>query len=553
MITLYFEDGRTLNCNLGTSLLQACREFHCQGADAAAEAVIDGDETDLQKPLQKSGKVIFVPIKSEAGMRVYERTLLFLFLVAAAAACPDLRFETRNSLGSALYVVVRGRKITSQEIKDITEEMRRLIAIKEPIGYAYVTRKEVIEYSKKDGTAQDRSGLLDMMPDRQRFVANVLCGYHGYFFGPVLPSADLVSHFELIPFEDGLVLNKPSVHTFPEVETWSRTQRINSIYDEAEAWSAMIGCNTVAKLNKLIAAGQTEKIIRVTGALQEKKIAAIADQITDNGTGIKLVLIAGPSSSGKTSFAQRLSDQLQVNGIQPLPISMDNYYLNRRNTPKKPDGSYDFESVEAIDLPLFNEHLSRLLQGETIKLPKYNFRSGIREYRGDTIKMSANSVLVVEGIHALNDRLTASIPKSHKVKIFVSALTPLSLDDYNRIHTTDTRLLRRIVRDSQFRSHDAAMTIEMWPSVREGEEKYIFPFQEEADIFFNTSLIYELAVLKKYAEPLLKAISKTESAYVVGKRLLDFLALISPMSDETIPNNSILREFLGGSVFKDAL
>ncbi len=553
MITLYFEDGRTLNCNLGTSLLQACREFHCQGADAAAEAVIDGDETDLQKPLQKSGKVIFVPIKSEAGMRVYERTLLFLFLVAAAAACPDLRFETRNSLGSALYVVVRGRKITSQEIKDITAEMRRLIAVKEPIGYAYVTRKEVMEYSKKDGTAQDRSGLLDMMPDRQRFVSNVLCGYHGYFFGPVLPSADLVSHFELIPFEDGLVLNKPSVHTFPEVETWSRTQRINSIYDEAEAWSAMIGCNTVAKLNKLIAAGQTEKIIRVTGALQEKKIAAIADQITESGTGIKLVLIAGPSSSGKTSFAQRLSDQLQVNGIQPLPISMDNYYLNRRNTPKKPDGSYDFESVEAIDLPLFNEHLSRLLQGETIKLPKYNFRSGIREYRGDTIKMFANSVLVVEGIHALNDRLTASIPKFHKVKIFVSALTPLSLDDYNRIHTTDTRLLRRIVRDSQFRSHDAAMTIEMWPSVREGEEKYIFPFQEEADIFFNTSLIYELAVLKKYAEPLLKAISKTEPAYVVGKRLLDFLALISPMSDETIPNNSILREFLGGSVFKDAL
>ena len=288
------------------------------------------------------------------------------------------------------------------------------------------------------------------------------------------------------------------------------------MFHEMEEWSTMLQCNTVAKLNRIIKEDHAGVIIQVAEALHEKKIAAIADEITDKGKDVHLVLIAGPSSSGKTTFAQRLSIQLVVNGLRPVPISMDDYYKERLNTPRKADGSYDFESVEAIDLELFNDHLKRLLAGETVKIPKYNFRTGLREYRGRELTLSDNSVLIVEGIHGLNERISAVVPARNKLKVYISALTPMSLDDYNRIQTTDMRLLRRLVRDSQFRSHDALMTLKLWDDVRRGEEKYIFPFQEEADIIFNTTLVYEFAVLKKYAEPLLQGVPETEAVYTLS-------------------------------------
>ena len=316
----------------------------------------------------------------------------------------------------------------------------------------------------------------------------------------------------------------------------------------------MIQCNTIGKLNKLIEGGYAGRIIQVAEALHEKKLAGIADMIAARRDELKLVLIAGPSSSGKTSTAQRLSIQMAVNGLRPMPISMDDYYCNRVDTPRKPDGSYDFECLEAIDLELFNDHLQRLLAGERVKMPKYNFRTGFREYRGNELQMQENSVLVVEGIHGLNEKLTAAIPANKKMKLYVSALTPMSFDEYNRIHTTDVRLLRRMVRDSQFRSRDAESTLAQWPDVREGEEKYIFPFQTSADVVFNTTLIYELAVLKKYAVPLLQAVPREAGkAYMTAQRLLNMLYFVKEIDDAVIPNNSILREFVGGSIFKDSL
>ena len=315
----------------------------------------------------------------------------------------------------------------------------------------------------------------------------------------------------------------------------------------------MVHCNTVGKLNKIIDLGYAEKIIQVAEALHEKKLANIADILASHHE-LKLVLIAGPSSSGKTSTAQRLSIQMAVNGLRPIAISMDDYYKNRVDSPRKADGSYDFECLEAIDLELFNDHLQRLLAGEKVKMPKYNFRTGCREYRGNELQLQENSVLVIEGIHGLNEKLTPSVPAEHKIKIYVSALTPMSFDEYNRIRTTDMRLLRRMVRDSQFRSHDAETTLRTWADVRDGEEKYIFPYQSSADIIFNTTLIYEFAVLKKYAEPLLRAVPQSAGmAYTTARRLLNILSYVKPLEDEVIPNNSILREFIGGSVFKDAL
>ncbi len=316
----------------------------------------------------------------------------------------------------------------------------------------------------------------------------------------------------------------------------------------------MIHCNTVGKLNKIIDLGYADKIIQVAEALHEKKLAGIADMIASRRGELKLILIAGPSSSGKTSTAQRLSIQLAVNGIRPMAISMDDYYHNRVDTPRKADGSYDFECLEAIDLELFNDHLQKLFAGGRVKLPKYNFRTGMREYRGNELQLTDESVLIVEGIHGLNEKLTASIPAAKKLKIYVSALTPMSFDEFNRINTTDVRLLRRMVRDSQFRSHDAEGTLKLWQDVRDGEEKYIFPFQSSADVIFNTTLIYELAVLKKYAQPLLERVPVTSGkAYTTARRLLNVLRYVKQIDEPAIPNNSILREFVGGRIFKDAL
>lgn len=395
--------------------------------------------------------------------------------------------------------------------------------------------------------------LLGNTPGAQTLTVYKLRDYMEYFFGAMMPDCSYLKQFELINYENGIIINYPDKCCMDRLDKFEPSDALNGMFHELQDWSAKINCNTVAKLNRIISCGYANGIIQVAEALHEKKIAGIADKIAASNKDVRLVLIAGPSSSGKTTFAQRLSIQMVVNGLRPVPVSMDDYFKDRHDTPRKPDGTFDFESVDAVDLELFNDHLRRLLAGECVKMPKYNFRSGMREYRGREIQLGENDVLVVEGIHALNERISEAVPANNKMKIYISALTPMQLDSYNRIHTTDMRLLRRIVRDSQFRSHDALMTLKLWDDVRRGEEQYVFPFQDSADIMFNTSLVYEFAVLKKYAEPLLKLIQPDEAVYTRAQRLLELLSHVRGMDDEAIPTNSILREFIGGSIFKEAL
>lgn len=536
----------------GTTLLEVSRDFAANYQSPIVEGIFNGIGTDLQKPVFENGTVDFITLDTEEGMRVYVRSLLFLFLVAIKELRPEVKIEARNSLGSALFCEITNDIVLSNyDLKALEDYMKELAAKSEPIIYKHINKKEAEKILCERNEA-DRLELLHAIDDDLLLTCYTLKGHMEYFFGPMLPDCGYLKLFELINYENGIVINYPETGQ-NELDVFVDSPKLNKMFHEMEEWSTMLQCNTVAKLNRIIKEDHAGVIIQVAEALHEKKIAAIADEITDKGKDVHLVLIAGPSSSGKTTFAQRLSIQLVVNGLRPVPISMDDYYKERLNTPRKADGSYDFESVEAIDLELFNDHLKRLLAGETVKIPKYNFRTGLREYRGRELTLSDNSVLIVEGIYGLNERISAVVPARNKLKVYISALTPMSLDDYNRIQTTDMRLLRRLVRDSQFRSHDALMTLKLWDDVRRGEEKYIFPFQEEADIIFNTTLVYEFAVLKKYAEPLLQGVPETEAVYTNAQRLLGLLSHVTPLDKELIPKNSILREFVGGSAFKEAL
>ena len=546
--------GQLRQVEEGSTLLEVAKSLAGTFASPVVEGIFNNEAIDLQKSLYEDGEVGFVEVNTEEGMRVYTRTLLFMLLVSTKKLRPDVELEVRNTLGSALYCADHSsHKLTSEDIKAIEAEMRKLVAAKEPITLKRLPKAEAMQVACSFCTS-DREALLMQVPEDAVLSLYYLENQPGYFFGPMCPDCSYVPNFELLPYSDGVIINYPDTGDWTYLPPFEDKPRLNAAYQEAEDWSAMIKCNTIGKLNKLIEEGYAGRIIQVAKALHEKKLAGIADMIAARKDELKLVLIAGPSSSGKTSTAQRLSIQMAVNGLRPMPISMDDYYLNRVDSPRKPDGSYDFECLEAIDLELFNDHLQKLLAGERVKMPKYNFRTGFREYRGNELQMQENSVLVVEGIHGLNEKLTASIPANKKMKIYVSALTPMSFDEHNRIHTTDARLLRRMVRDSQFRSHDAEATLLRWGDVREGEEKYIFPFQTSADVVFNTTLIYELAVLKKYAVPLLEAVPRESGkAFMTAQRLLTMLYYVKEIDDAAIPNNSILREFVGGSIFKDAL
>lgn len=553
MLKLTYEN-QSIEAAEGSVLLDIVHQFQDRYNSPIVAGIFNGEAYDLQRPLEESGDIGFVEVNDTEGMRIYVRTLLFLFITAAKKLYPDVKIEVRNTLGRALYCINDSEeKLDADKLQKIAAKMREMSTAKAKITLERLN-KATAEEKFSCMCSADSKALLCAIKEDTIVTIYYLDGQAGYFFGPMCPDAGYVPNFELREYENGFVISYPEAGDWQTVPEFIAQPELNNAFHEAEEWSAMINCNTVGKLNKIIEAGKADKIIQVAEALHEKKIAAVADEIAKRKDEVKLILIAGPSSSGKTSFTQRLSIQLAVNGILPMSISMDDYYLNRVDGPRKPDGSYDFETIDAIDLALFNDHLHKLIDGKAVKVPKYNFRTGTREYRGREIKMTDKSVLLIEGIHGLNDKLTASIPAENKMKIYVSALTPMSMDEYNRINTTDMRLLRRIVRDAQFRAHDAVATLELWDNVRYGEEQYIFPFQASADVMFNTTLIYEFAVLKKYAKPRLEEVTpESGKAYYSARRLLGLLAHVEEIDDEAIPNNSILREFIGGSVFKDAL
>lgn len=553
MLQFTLPDNSELRLPVGSNLLTIAK-LALDIKSPIVEATLDGMPLDLQAPLSHGGKVDFVEMNTEEGMRIYLRTLLCMLISTTEKLFPGTKLEVRSTLGSAIYIADRSTKpLNYRDWQKVETAMHAYVNSKEPIIFKYVTKAEAIKIARKNGI-EDGVAMAQLAPDDAQLPVYNFLGRDCYMFGSMCPNASYVPLFEVIPYGNGIVLNYPDVDNYDELPTFVNQPLLQNAFENAEEWCSLIGCNTLAKLNKLSEEGKADRMIQVCEAWQERKLAEIADMVASRKKNLKLILIAGPSSSGKTSTAQRLSIELSVDGLDPLPISMDDYYVNRVNTPLKDDGSYDFECIEAIDIATFNEHLNRLLAGEEVELPKYNFKKGEREYLGHKIKMAENSVLIVEGIHGLNEKLTASIPAENKLKIYVSALTPISFDEHSRINTTNVRLLRRMVRDNQFRGHDAITTLTKWDDVREGEAKYIFPFQGDADVIFNSTLIYELAVLKKYAEPLLMNVRPDDGkAYTTARRLLALLSRVCNISEDVIPNNSIIKEFIGGSIFKEAL
>lgn len=532
----------------GATLIDIARDHGAPGPSPIVAARVNNELRELTYSLDEDASIEFLDLQTEDGMRIYQRSLVSLLVMAAREILAGCRVSVEHSLGGGLYgEIYWERPITERDIENIEARMREIVGRDVPFAKNTISKEEAIALFEKDGQ-HDKVRLLEY---RKSPTINIYtCDWFSdYSYGYMVPSTGYLKLFRLRFYLPGFILEFPSRSDPTRIPEYAEQGKLASVFFEAERWGQVLNVSDVASLNDIVSQGNIGDIIRVAEAFHEKKIAKIADLITENRDRLRLVLIAGPSSSGKTTFAQRLAVQLRVNGLRPVSISLDDYFVDREHTPRDGAGGYDFEALEAIDLKLFNEHLTRLIQGEEVELPTFNFLKGKREFTGRRLRIRPDQPVIIEGIHGLNDRLTLSIPKSRKFKIYVSALTQLNIDNHNRIPTTDVRLLRRIVRDSQFRSHSALETIRLWPNVRRGEERNIFPFQEEADIMFNSALAYELAVLKKYAEPLLEAIDRSVPEYSEAKRLLKFLDYFLEVDPGDVPANSLLREFIGGSCF----
>ncbi|SHH28367.1 nucleoside kinase [Tepidibacter thalassicus] len=533
--------------NVGTKLIDISREYQKFYKSPIVLGVIDNQLRELNYQLEKDCNLEFIDLSCEDGIRTYMRSLSFVFIRACEEMLSGCKVTVEHSLGKGLYCEIHyDRPINEVDVEKIQSRMREIIEEDVP----FEKKKLPIEEAIKIFESCEKDAKVNLFKYKESKIVSIYkCGWiKNYFYGYMVPSTGYLKLFDLKYYKPGVVILGPKKEHPNEISKFEPQPKLAGIYKEAEEWAKIMKVDKVASLNDLIERGEYPSLIRTVEALHEKKISQIADMIVQNKEKGRLILIAGPSSSGKTSFAQRLSIQLRVNKLSPVSISLDDYFVNREDTPKDEDGNYDFESIYAIDLELFNEHLEKLILGYEIEIPFFNFKTGKREYIGKKLKVTEEQPIIIEGIHGLNDLLTKSIPDGNKFKIYVSALTQLNLDEHNRIPTTDLRLIRRIVRDHQFRGHSAVKTIQMWPLVRRGEERNIFPYQEEADVMFNSACVYELAVLKKYAEPLLKEIDKNVKEYREAKRLLKFLQYFVPIKEEIdIPPTSILREFIGGS------
>lgn len=507
----------------------------------------DGKIRELIKTVHKDCTLSFLTLKDSIGHKAYVRTAVMVLLRAAADVIPEANIKVEFAIGPGYYCDVRmGKKLTEDMVKQIRARMQELVDEKIPITKKTYSIDEAREIFKKQ-KMEDKGKLFRY---KRSSFANVYCldGYYDYYYGFMLPDTGYVKYFDLMLYEKGLLLLLPGMDAPCMLEVFGPREKLFRTLRTASHWGEMMNIDSVGDLNDTICAGEMNDMILVQEALLERRIGEIAENIVKKGN-VKFVLIAGPSSSGKTTFSHRLSIQLRTYGKIPHPIALDDYFVNRELTPRDENGDYNFECLEAIDVKQFNEDMERLLRGERVELPTFNFKTGKREYHGRYKQLGEEDILIIEGIHGLNPETTYSLPDESKFKIYISALTSLNLDEHNRIPTTDGRLLRRMVRDARTRGASARRTIEMWPSVRRGEENYIFPFQEEADEMFNSVLIYELSVLKQYAEPLLYSIEPGEPEYYEAKRLLKFLEYVQGIDSQNVPSNSICREFIGGSCF----
>lgn len=543
--------GITREYEEGTQLKTAAEEFQNQYENDILLATVNGKLQELHKTIPDDAEVGFLTAADKPGMLTYRRSALLMMLKAFydVAGRDDVRkLSVEFAVGNGLYIDAEGDFERNEELLSrVKAKMREYCEARIPIKKRSVNTDEAMELFHRH-KMYDKERLF-----YYRRVSRVniysIGGFEDYYYGYMVPDTGYIRYFDLELYQGGIMLMLPDSSDPKTVQKFEPKDKLFQVMKEADVWGRKLQVPNVGALNQCISSGGMNELILVQEALMEKKIGDIAEMIASRPDK-KFVMIAGPSSSGKTTFSHRLSIQLRAKGLTPHPIAVDNYFVNRVDSPRDENGNYNYEALECLDIKLFNENMSDLLAGKRVQLPVYNFISGEREYRGDYLQLGAEDILVIEGIHCLNEKLSYSLPRENKFKIYISALTQLNIDEHNRIPTTDGRLIRRMVRDARTRGASAQDTIRMWPSVRKGEKENIFPYQEDADVMFNSALVYELSVLKQYAEPILFSVPRDSAEYVEAKRLLKFLDYFLGVSSEDIPRNSIVREFIGGSCFK---
>lgn len=542
-------NGEKKNYLKGTSYQEIAEEYQSRYKDDILLVLFNNRLRELRKTVKGDGTLVFVTARDKAGRKAYRRSVTFLMQRAVHNLAKDdgkqVTVKVAHSISQGYYCQLKGDIPDREYLARLKAEMMRMAEENIPIQKKSISTDDAVELFRNAGM-HDKERLFSY---RRSSKVNIysIGHYIDYFYGYMAPSTGYLKYFELLPYEDGFVVMFPHKNTRVPAE-FSPSHKLFHVLRESAEWGEKMEIGTIGALNDAVAQGRIRDVILVAEALMERKIGTLAEQVASLPDK-KFIMIAGPSSSGKTTFSHRLSIQMMAQGLKPHPIALDDYYVNRVDTPKDENGNYNFECLEALDIELFNHDMSALLAGERVELPTYNFRTGKREYKGIVKQLGKNDILVLEGIHGLNGKLSYSLPETSKLKIYISPLTQLSIDEHNNLPTADGRMIRRMVRDARTRNISAKETIAMWDSVRRGEEQYIFPFQEEADIMFNSALIYELAVLKQYAEPLLFQIDKNSPEYTEAKRLLKFLDYFLPVPSEDIEKNSILREFIGGSCF----
>ncbi len=540
-------DNRKIKVKRDTSLLEILDMTKLKKEIPIVAGKINNRLTNLRHKLRQNSRVEFISLVHPEGYRVYQNSISFLLRMAVNELFPDLRLKIEHSISKGLYCeFVENKEISEENIKKIKDKMLEYVEYDLPIEKIKTYLGEVRDFFKRT-KQEDKLRLFKYT--NPHTIDIYYCGnYKNYSDCPLAPSTSILKFFDIHPYNGGFIIIIPEPYSDASVPEFIPQSNLFSVFHEYESWLRALRLEDIGALNELIVKGKEDEVIWTSESLHEKKFAQIADGIKEKDASI--VLIAGPSSSGKTTSSKRLAIHLRVNNINSFPISLDDYFLDRDKTPRDENGDYDFESLYALDLELLKDHFEKIIKMKPIKLPKYNFHTGKREWREETFKREKNEVVIFEGIHAINPELIKDIPAEKIAKVYVSPLTTLSMDDHNRIPTTDVRLLRRIVRDYLFRGYSALDTLKRWDSVRKGEQKYIFPYQNDADFFFNSALVYELAVLKRYAEPLLYRISSEHSEYSEARRLLKFLSYFQDINPDQVPSTSILREFIGKSGFR---
>ncbi len=534
---------------VGTTLQEILEDLKIESQKPIIGAMVNNKLKELSYQIYKPKKVRFIDMTHDDGMRMMVRSLIFVLYKASNELFGKSELTVRHPISNGYYCTLQhgNNSPTDVDIEKIKERMMSIIVANLPFRHREIPTEEAIQIFEE----HNLEAKTPLFKTRGNVFTSVyqLEEHVDYFYGQLVPSTGYLKTFDLIPFYNGMLLRFPDPQNPSQVRPLVKQTKLLKIFSEFKRWGKILNVKNIGDLNRTVESGEIKDIIKISEALQEKKVAQIADKIRKRSKQIKLILISGPSSSGKTTFSKRLAIQLRVNGLNPVRISLDNYFVNREDNPVDENGEYDFEALEAIDIDLFNKNMLELMEGKEIDVPKFSFETGKRYYDGEKLQVKKKDLIIVEGIHGLTPKLTEQIDESSKYKIYVSALTSVSIDGHNLIKTSDNRLIRRMIRDAKYRGYSAQETISRWDSVRRGEDKNIFPYQEEANIMFNSALLYELPVLKTHVEPLLRKVKPNQKEYNVAQRLLKFFSYFVPIEDQEIPPTSIIREFLGGSSF----